>query len=122
MSTRSTIFATALLCVLACLAASHGADLPAVEKDKIEKLIEHVKGLKETVFIRNDVEYDAATAARFLQGKWQANEAEIRTVEEFIQKAASISTTTGKPYRLRFKDGKEVKSGDYLKDRLKAMQ
>ena len=68
------------------------------------------------------MEYDAASAAKFLKGKWQANAAEIRTAEEFIEKAASVSSTTGKPYRIRFKDGKELKSGDYLRERLKMLK
>ena len=37
----------------------------------------------------------------------------------FIAKAASVSSTSGKPYLIRFKDGREVKCGDYLKERLK---
>ena len=97
-------------------------ELPAEERVRIEKLIQHVKELKDAVFVRNDVEYDAATAAKFLQGKWQANESNIRTAQEFIEKAASVSSTTGKPYLIRFKDGKEVKSGDYLMERLKGLK
>jgi hypothetical protein len=122
MSTRLAAMATALL-FLATIAVTICADeLPATEKAKIERLIAHVKGLKDAVFIRNDVEFDAPTAARFLQGKWDANAAAIDTAEQFIEKAATVSSTTGKPYRIRFKDGTEVKSGDYLKERLKELK
>jgi len=99
--------------------------LPAEEKAKIEKLIDHVKGLKDAVFIRNGVEYDAATAARFLQGKWDASAAEIKSAREFIDKAASMSSTTGKPYLIRLKrDGAtmELKSGEYLLEQLKKIE
>ena len=89
-------------------------DKPAAEKDKIEALIKHIEGLKDTKFVRNDTEYDAATAATFLRRKWKSNEAEIKTAKDFIDKAASVSSTSGKPYLIRVKGSKEVKSGDYL--------
>jgi hypothetical protein len=87
------------------------------EKEKIEALIKHVEGLSDAVFIRNGSEYDAKTAAKFLRGKWD-REPDIKTAKEFIDKLASASSTSGKPYLIRFKDGKEVKSGDYLKAEL----
>ena len=99
--------------------------LPADEKAKIEKLIEHVQGLKDAVFIRNGARYDAAAAARFLQGKWDASAAEIRSAREFIEKAASVSSTTGKPYLIRLaRDGAttELKSGEYLLEQLKKIE
>jgi tRNA C32,U32 (ribose-2'-O)-methylase TrmJ len=92
---------------------------PASEKQTIEALIKHVENMKDATFIRNDKQHDAKTAARFLRGKWEANEAEIKTAKDFIEKCASISTTTGKPYIIQFKDGKRMKSGDYLRAELK---
>jgi hypothetical protein len=108
-------------------AAPLGADdrLPSAEKQKIERLIEHVRTLRGARFVRNDVEYDAATAARFLQGKWDANSSDIKTARQFIEKAASHSSTSGKPYLIRFKQDdavKEVKSGDYLLETLKSIE
>jgi hypothetical protein len=88
---------------------------PPTEKEKIEGLIKHVEGLKEVKFIRNDQEYDAKAAGKFLRGKWEAREKEVKTVDDFIEKVASKSSTTGKPYLLRFKEGKEVKGGEYLR-------
>jgi hypothetical protein len=92
---------------------------PVNEKQTIEALIKHVENMKDATFIRNDKQHDAKTAARFLRGKWEANEAEVKTAEDFIEKCASISTTTGKPYLIQFKDGKRMKSGDYLRAELK---
>ncbi|MEX2176566.1 MAG: DUF5329 family protein [Pirellulaceae bacterium] len=111
--------------ILSLALPSSAAELPAEEKARIEQLIEHVKGLKDAAFVRNGVEYDAATAAKFLQGKWDANAAKIATARQFIDKAASASSTTGKPYLIRFKQGgasKEVKSGDYLLEQLKRIE
>jgi hypothetical protein len=85
---------------------------------KIEALISHIGTLGDAKFIRNGSEYSAKDAAKFLRGKWQANKKDIKTPADFIEKAASKSSTTGKPYMIRFKDGKEVPCGDYLKGRL----
>jgi tRNA C32,U32 (ribose-2'-O)-methylase TrmJ len=95
---------------------------PTTEKQKIEALIKHVEGMKDAKFVRNDKEYDAKTAAKFLRGKWEAKEAEIKTAKDFIEKVASASSTTGKPYLIRPKDGKEMKSGEYLLAELKKLE
>lgn len=110
----------ALLLLLA--ASSPGGDLPAAEKQKIESLIKRVEGLKGAVFIRNGREYDAATAARFLRGKWQANADEIKTARGFVEKVATASSTTGRPYLIRLKGGKDQKSGEYLLKELKKLE
>jgi hypothetical protein len=41
---------------------------------------------------------------------------------DFIEKVASVSSTSGKPYVIRFKDSHEVKCGDYLKEELKKLE
>lgn len=87
---------------------------PMTEREKIEALLRHIENLKDAVFIRNGREYDAKTAASFLRAKWRANDAGVKSARDFIVKVASVSSTTGKPYLIRFRDGREVKSGDYL--------
>jgi uncharacterized protein YjhX (UPF0386 family) len=111
-----------LLALWTSSACVHAQDKPADEKQKIEALIKHVAGLKDTKFVRNDTEYDAATAATFLRRKWKSNEAEIKTAKDFIDKAASVSSTSGKPYLIRVKGSKDVKSGDYLHAELKKLE
>ena len=91
----------------------------ADEKGRIEGLIRHVENLKDAQFIRNGRGYDAKSAAKFLRGKWQAQEKQIVTADDFNEKAASTSTTTGKPYLIQFSDGREVKCGEYLREVLK---
>lgn len=91
----------------------------ADENGKIESLISHIENLKDAKFIRNGSSYDAKSAGKFLRGKWQANAKEIQTADDFIEKAASFSSTTGKPYLIQFSDGREVKCGDFLKGELK---
>ncbi len=84
------------------------------EKEKIEAVFKHLEGLKDATFIRNDGEHDGKTAALFLRSRWEKHEKEVKNAKEFIEKYASVSSTTSKPYLIRFKDGKETKSGDYL--------
>jgi hypothetical protein len=112
----------AMWLLLAVLGSAPAQEMPAPEKEKVEALIKHLEGLKDAKFVRNGTEYDAATAAKFVRGKWEANAAEIKSAKDFIEKAASVSSTTGKPYLIRFKDGKEVKSRDYLLAELEKLE
>jgi hypothetical protein len=98
------------------------AEPPLSETQKIERLIAHVGQLEKAKFVRNGVEYDAASAAKFMRAKWEAMGADIKTAAEFIEKIASKSSTTGKPYLIRFTDGKERKSGEYLTEQLQGLE
>jgi hypothetical protein len=92
------------------------------EKGKIEALIVHIEGLKDASFVRNGRSYDSQTAGKFLRGKWEANAREIKTASDFIEKAASVSSTSHQPYVIRFKDGREQKCGEYLRGQLAKME
>lgn len=98
------------------------ADEPLTETQKIERLMEHVGKLGKAKFVRNDIEYDAESAEKFMRAKWKAMGADIKTATEFIEKIATKSSTTGKPYLIRFPDGKERKSGEYLGEQLKLLE
>ena len=50
----------------------------------------------------------------FLRGKWEANDAKVKTARDFIDKVASVSGSSGKPYLIRFKDGREINSREFL--------
>jgi hypothetical protein len=99
-----------------------GQTAPETEKKKIETLIRQVGELQDAKFIRNGSSYEVATAIRFLRGKWQANDAQVKTARDFIEKVASASGTSGKPYLIRFKDGREVRSHDFLLVELKKIE
>ena len=88
--------------------------LSAGEKQRIEALIRYVAESKDVEFVRNGANYSAATAATFLRLKWRANESEIKTAGDFVEKVATLSGTSGRPYLIRFKDGSEMKSKDFL--------
>jgi hypothetical protein len=92
--------------------------LPAVEAGKIETLIAAVGRLTNATFIRNGQAYDSAVAAEFLRRKWQAKASIVGSAEEFIEKVASFSSTSGRPYLVRFGDGREVPCSIFLREEL----
>ena len=111
-----------LLVVLVAPLGLCAVEKPTTEKEKIEALIRNVENLKGATFIRNGSDYDAKTAARFLRGKWRAHEKEVKTATDFIDKVATVSGTSGKPYMIRLKDSRNVTCADYLKDELKKLE
>ena len=122
MKSPGLVFASLLALFAADALTLHGDDKPLSEKEKIQALIKHVEDLKGATFVRNDSDYDSKTAARFLQRKWQSHDKEVKTAMDFIEKVASVSSTTSKAYQIRFKDGQAVKSGEYLKAQLKKLE
>jgi hypothetical protein len=94
--------------------------LPMDEKQKIDALIKQVAALTDAKFFRNGVSYNSNTAVTFLQLKWQANTANVKTAHDFINNIASISGI-GKPYLIRFKDGREIPGRDFLLAELKKL-
>ena len=112
-----TVFAVLFIAIGHCPAVE---PTPA-EKAKIEALIANVEGLADAKFVRNGTTYDAKTAAKFLRGKWSSKSGEIATAADFIAKAATGSSTSGKPYMIRQKDGSETKCAEYLAAQLKKL-
>jgi hypothetical protein len=120
----TTYWILSLSFVLPLLGIEHvaAAAAPAGETQKIEALIQDVRDLKDASFIRNGSVYNSTSAAIFLRRKWQANRSEVKTAHDFIDKVATFSGTSGKPYLIRFKDGKEINSRDFLLARLKSLE
>jgi len=122
LKVKNLTIATFWLFLLFAASSSLYAESPAVEMQKIEALIKQVSDLKEANFIRNDSTYEVSSALRLLHGKWDANAAEIKTARDFIDKIASVSGTSGKPYLIRFKDGREITSREYLLTELQKLE
>ena len=100
----------------------HAQDKQLAEKEKIEALIKNIENLKDATFVRNGSDYGSKMAARFLRGKWEAQGKDIKTATDFIEKIGSVSSTSRKPYLIRFKGGREIKCGEYLKEELKNLE
>jgi hypothetical protein len=51
-----------------------------------------------------------------------AREAEVRSADDFIEQVASSSTTTGRPYLVRFSDGREIPCSVFLRTELSRLR
>jgi membrane-bound lytic murein transglycosylase len=103
-------------------AVAIGETLPAAERVRIESLIAAVEKLPDATFVRNGKAYKPATAAKFLRGKWDDRAREVRTADDFIVKVASKSGTTGRPYLVRFADGREITTAEFFRAELAKMR
>jgi len=83
-------------------------------QDEIAYLIDFVRHSSCT-FIRNGTEYDGAAAADHVQEKYDYYKGDIKTVEQFIERAASKSLMSGKPYEVRCADGKAIAAADWIR-------
>ena len=95
-----------------------GADLPPTEEAKIQYLIVSVETLADAQFVRNGVAYDGKAAADHLRMKRQKAGSRVRSADDFIALCASVSSVSGSPYLIRFRDGRTVAAGDYLRKKL----
>ena len=111
----SRLFAVALLTFAAVATATDR--LPA-EDARIEYLLTVVASLHDAQFIRNGTSYDSATAVKHLRLKLRAAGSRIKTAEDFIRNCASASSVSGRPYEIRFSDGRVVRSADFLRQKL----
>tara|TARA_R110002072_G_scaffold64203_3_gene159505 strand:- start:115919 stop:116350 length:432 start_codon:yes stop_codon:yes gene_type:complete len=95
------------------------------EEQKIKYLIKQVND-SGVIFIRNGDEHTAKEASEHLAFKykkatnmfWFFGPKTKVTAKEFINKIASQSSTTGKPYLIRLKDGKTVTTKEWLDNKL----
>ncbi len=102
--------------LLALLAAA------PTEPAKIEALIRSVAELRDAKFVRNGVEYDAPAAADHLRTKLRGAGSRVKTADDFIRLCASSSSMTGKPYEIRWADGRVTTSESFLRARLAELE
>lgn len=104
------------------LPAAAWAQSDPVAAREVDALIADVATLGNAVFIRNGSEYDAAKAAEHLRLKRTRAGSRLKSAEDFIRYCATASSMSGKKYRLRFADGREVDVDGYLYARLQALR
>ena len=75
-------------------------------------------------FFRNGRWYSAEAAQAHLRSKYNflVSAGQITTADQFIDKAATQSSFSGQPYRVRCSDGKELPSRDWLREQLKTIR
>lgn len=108
------------LCLIVGLNLQAGEG-PLTEERKIVMLLETVARSK-AIFIRNGREYPAARAVEHLKGKYNHIRDKIHTAKQFIKYVASRSSLSGRPYQVRFPDGRVVKTADWLTAELRKLE
>jgi Family of unknown function (DUF5329) len=103
---------------LACAVAAHAGDRLPAENARIDYLLAIVASLHDAQFIRNGTAYDSAAAVKHLRLKLSAAGSRIKTADDFIRDCASVSSVSGRPYEIRFSDGRVVRSADFLRRKL----
>lgn len=119
---RSIVLLSALVIHLQAASAATAKPGGLTEDDKIEALIDAIERLPGARFIRNDKEYDGPAGARHLRSKWNWQKSSIKTARDFIRLAATSSSQTGRPYTIRFADGRVIKSADFLANELDRLE
>lgn len=88
------------------------------DREKIERLIQSIESLEGATFIRNGDEHSAKDAAKHLRTKLKRAGKRVKTANDFIEGLATQSSMSGKPYQIRFADGRTVACGEFLKKKL----
>jgi hypothetical protein len=88
------------------------------ESARIEYLLTSIAALPDTQFVRNGSAYDAKAAVEHLRSKLRYAGSRVRTAEDFIRYCASESSLSGKPYEIRFSDGRDHVLGGFLRQKL----
>jgi hypothetical protein len=89
---------------------------------RIERLIRYVENQKDMKFVRNGSEYSCADAGKFLRGKLDAMGGEVTTAREFIDRIATKSSMSGRPYHVKFADGRLMPAAQFLGEELKRIE
>lgn len=104
------------------------ANQSEIEQKKIEALLEAIRA-SDVTFIRNGKEHTSEKAFKHLQRKlksaqrsWFAPPKKEWTAKLFIEKVASGSSLSGKPYLVRTKEGKTAEAQLWLLERLKELE
>jgi hypothetical protein len=92
------------------------------EPEKIEALIQSVAQLSNAKFVRNGSVYDAKAAADHLRAKLAKAGSRVKTADDFIRYVGSTSSMSGKPYEIRYEDGRVVSSEAFLRARLAELE
>jgi hypothetical protein len=90
---------------------------PAIAQTEINYLLGFIES-SGCEFYRNGSWYDSKRAQAHLRDKYEVLAAadQISTAEDFIEKAATKSSLSGRPYQVRCGGGEAVTSNQWLRD------
>lgn len=102
---------SAVFLFLVLTAALHAGSAEDVTQE-IDHLLQYIES-SECIFIRNSREGSAASARTHIQKKYEYFKEQVKTAEDFIRYAATESSMSGKPYRIRC-SSREMDVADWL--------
>ena len=91
------------------------------EKEKIGYLLETLEN-SNLIFIRNGDEYSSKEARAHMQKKLEYAGNRITNVDQFITYLATKSSISGKPYYVKYPDGKKVESSIWMRELLNNLE
>lgn len=105
------------------VAACFAAPLPPAARVEIEGLLARLEASK-CEFQRNGTWHSATDASAHLLGKLKYLEERgmVASTEQFIERGATASSMTGKPYRVRCANAEPVPSATWLLSQLQLMR
>lgn len=106
-----------LIALPVMLFAEGGSSSDDREKEKIIYLLDMIEQ-SGAIFVRNGAEHSSKKAREHLELKLQRGGKYAKTAEDFIDNLASTSSLTRSHYMMKFPDGTEVRSGDWLHEQL----
>jgi hypothetical protein len=106
-----------LISLFAWTATSHAADVGT----EVESLLSAI-GSSGCQFIRNGKEYSAPDAEDHLRMKYKKGARYVSTAEDFINRIASKSSWSGKPYQIACPDEVLQPSGQWLTNKLQDLR
>jgi hypothetical protein len=87
------------------------------QTSEIERMLEAVRS-SGLVFLRNGKDATAAEAAEHLRKKWRQTTPPITTVQGFLNRVASRSSSSGKSYQVKLADGSKVEANVWLRGQI----
>jgi hypothetical protein len=84
------------------------------ETEKIERLLAAIEALPAARFVRNGKDYSPQEAVAHLRRKWKAATGQADDARRFIDELASTSSLSGKPYEIRYADGRTATVREFL--------
>ena len=109
------VLAALVIFALPLVAASATMD------EEIDALLDAV-ATSECLFVRNGKEYDVDAAVSHLQLKRKNGGRYFKTTEQFIERIASKSSFSGKPYEIRCSEAPAQSASDWFSDRLQEIR
>ena len=110
---KITAMPVGFLVIAGCLILASTESLAASADEEIRYLIGSV-GRDGCAFVRNDRRYSRREARDHLRSKWRLNEQLVEDAEDFIDKLASQSATSGQPYLIRCRGQQEMTAREWF--------